>query len=213
MSENVKEKFRSLSFREKLVYIFEYYSFHMAAAAATVIALCSVAYVVFINPLPDIYSGIVFYDAFLSDNKVELISQELNESLGVDKGHEVRVTTIYSLEDDPIFTENMQQKFEMLLVSKDVDAIIAPEESFKALVYNGYIVDLPSEAIDIAGNRQLLYANNVQDETILPYGISLEDSELLSVVPDMNTAEMYAGFIRHGERIDNTIKTISELIK
>lgn len=217
MEKSVKENLESMNTKEKAAYIWEYHKVHICLFIFLAIVVSSLIYAIFINPAPKIYSGVAIYGDFVSDDKLLLLKNTLTETVVPENiNKEVRFTRFYINELDPMVEIEMGQMFEAMLLSKELDLVIADNMYFDDLLKSGYIVGMDeilsdSEIKELAGN--VLYTKNPMDEHDRPYGVSLAESKIIKDVPEIDPNTHFIGFFRISDRPEESAKVLSELLK
>ncbi len=214
-----KEKFMQMSIKGKAAHIWEYYKIHIIIAVALIAAALSIINAVFINPAPKLFAGICLYGIQESDNFMKELSSSLTEAV-VPEGEnkEVRCSAFYESESDSTVGLYLGQKFDVLIMAKELDIIIADKKEFEDLVNYGYIVNL-DEFLDTdfingyAEKEMVLNGTNIEDSTKRPYGICIKNSSVISGSRNMNGDSIYMGFVRNSENGENSVKTFKEILK
>lgn len=178
-----ENSWKTLSKEQKLIYFKDYY---LVKTICILVAVALIVYVCF-NLLhkkeTSLYVACI--DEALQEKEVKKLEQQLEEALGNDGNH-----TLVMIDDSFYTSEDGIHKLEVLLSSKQIDLIIADEETFKQLAAYGFMQDL-SQVMDkttLEENKEkLIYTAGYKDndeisfedkETgqgeVLPYGLRIE---------------------------------------
>lgn len=211
--------FKDMNFKKKAEHIWEYYKLHIFGTIGIILVICFLINNYILNPQKGIYSGVAFVGTFVSDNKIEYLHDTISSELVPENENlEVRFNTFYEMESDIMIGIELGKKFETMIMSKEIDVIIASEADFKSLVYQGYIIDL-NENFDntfiknYKNPNDILYSDNAQDKSQKPYGVRLGDVKYLKIIPDIDWDNMYIGIVRHNERNENAVNTMLKLLE
>lgn len=213
-----KELFKQMSFKRKVAHIWEYYKIHIGIGLFLFLAAISIINAVFINPAPKLYAGIAFYDIHIADTNLNSWKDELTKKVvPEEENKEVRCMAFYDSESDSTVKVESWQRFETLLMAKELDIFVADEEDFKNLVYQGYIVNLDEyfdkDFIDSYAKENMLFkGTNVNDSETKDYGICVKNSKLLLQSNDIEPDKTYIGIVRTTENGENAVKTVKEIL-
>lgn len=213
-----KELFKQMSFKRKVAHIWEYYKIHIGIGLFLAIATISLINAIFINPAPKLYAGIAFYDIHIADINLSSWKQKLTEKVvPEEENKEIRCMAFYGSENDSTVKVDSWQRFETLLMAKELDVFVADEEDFKELVYQGYIINLDeyfdTDFINSYEKENMLFkGTNVQDSETKAYGICVKNSKLLKESKDIEPEKTYIGIVRTSVNSKNALKTIKEIL-
>jgi len=209
------KEFKNMSLGEKIEHIWEYYKPHIFIPIFVIFAACSLFNSIVLHPLPDLYAGVAVYGSFIDDEKInDLIIKVSDLAVPEQLNEEVRFNCFYESESDSTVGVYMGDKFNMLLIAKELDIIISDKDNFHDLVYNGYIVNIDEIVSDEFMSKYsdiFYYDNNVQDSTMRPYGVSIKSSQILNNISNFDISDKYIGIVRHSERADR-LQDIIEII-
>lgn len=214
-----KKQFKEMRFKEKAGHIWYYYKIHIFIAVFLIISAVSVINAVFIHPSPKLFAGISFYNIHISDTFSAELQAELTEKVvPEEENKQVRCSAFYEVESDVTVKVETMQRFETLLMAKEIDLIVADEEDFKELVYQGYIINLDeyldSDYIAAFDSENMLYkGSNKQDSSQKSYGICVKNSSKLLESKDINHTTTYVGIVRNNTHQEEAVKTLKELLK
>lgn len=212
-----KEQFKQMSLKKKIGHIWEYYRLHFFIAVFLIVSAVSIINAVFIHPAPKLYVGISFYGIHAADDFSQEVANYLTDTVvPKEENKEVRVSAFYDYDGDSTVKVDLWQRFETLLMAKELDILIADEEEFKELVYQGYIVELDAfldeKYISSFDDEMIFEGNNIQDSQIRKYGICVKNSKLLKN-QYVDFSKTYIGIVRQSINGDNTVKTVKEILK
>lgn len=213
-----KELFNQMSFKRKIAHIWEYYKIHIGIGIFLIISALSLINAIFINPAPKLYTGIAFYDIHIADTNLNSWKEQLTKKLvPEEENKEIRCMAFYSSENDSTVQVDSWQRFETLLMAKELDIFVADEEDFKELVYQGYIINLDeyfdTDFINSYDKENMLFkGTNQQDSETKAYGICVKNSTLLKESKDIEPEKTYIGIVRTSINSEKAAKTIKEIL-
>ena len=124
------KKFRTLSLREKIQWIFQYYGLTIAVAAAAILVGAVFLSSVF-GPGDGCVMRVMILDDHISSDSCRLFGEELGAILS----GECDISSY--LESDP----DQNSAFAIRLLADELDLIIAPEAQVESLLQSGYLVN------------------------------------------------------------------------
>ncbi|MDO5522083.1 MAG: hypothetical protein Q4G58_16430 [bacterium] len=180
-----ENNWKTLSGKQKLVYFRDYY---LVKALCILAAIAMIGYLCFSILHKD---QTILYVACIDDVLDEQAVKELEERLKEELGNEDKHALV--MVDDSFYTsEDGIHKLEVYLSGRQVDLIVAAEDTYKQLAAYGFMQDLNQvmDAKELEINKaKLMYTAGYKDsdeisfedqETgkgdILPYGIKIKDS-------------------------------------
>lgn len=216
-----KEQFKKLSFGKKVEYIWDYYKWYFISGILCILILLWALNHYILNPPPGTYTGIAFFDISVTDDEITSLRTSLtNATVPEEENKIVNCVAYYAVEDDPLFEDALLQRLETMLLAKEIDIIIAEEENFKQLSYDGYIVNIDEalsaeELKPFETKNELFYNTNAQDSTLRPYGIKVNNSEYLKNISGFKNSKenIYLGFIRFNTRQEQATKITQNIYK
>lgn len=210
-----RTQFKQLSFGKKAEYVWTYYKWYFIGAVLCILILLWALNHYILNPPPSTYTGIGFYNIQVTDDEIETLRNSLGDAVILpDENKVMSIASAYTFDEDPLYEDALRQRLDTMLLAKEIDIIIAPEEEFKTLSYSGYIVNidecLTEEQLKIfKDNNEIFYNTNEQDSTTRPYGIKVNNSPYLKEISGVKLTEsnIYLGFVRFNERQEQAAKT------
>ncbi|MCD7764244.1 MAG: hypothetical protein LUI14_13885 [Lachnospiraceae bacterium] len=210
--ERIKDKIREetgklklLSWKDRLIYVWDYYKPQMAAIIA----------VIFV-----IYLGITIYHNLQIDNVFSVYMVNCNsyyvdsETLladytdyigGIGEKEEMTFDTSIILdEEDSNYGYAYQMKFTAVLTAQMVDVILADTDTFEEYAGYGYFVDLREVLTDEQleeWSDLLVYMDNTEEGVNAPYAIDLTGTAVVEEY-DLYEGTVYGGVVINGENID-----------
>lgn len=181
-----KEIFKTLTFKQKLKYFKDYY---LKITIILIIAVLCFSKLLFdmLSPKSDsVFHGIIINDSIDTDAKENLITS-FGESIKINLDKEditLEDGMVYGLDDNNAnadVTFSTQQKITTYCYANQLDIIIADQKVFEHLAKTGCFANLndklPSDLFKELSDYLLMYSNE-EDTKDMPYGISLEHSNL-----------------------------------
>lgn len=139
---SVKEKYKSLSGKKKLEFIYDYYKFPIIGTLLAIIIIGYMAYS--FATKQDIYCNITYYGSTVNSENFNQIKDKLNENiLGNDKRSSIFTDTMLinfnsNYGDDPTTT----QAFAVRLAANEIDILLAEKNNFEYFAANNMLLDL-----------------------------------------------------------------------
>lgn len=212
--ETEKEKLKNMNFREKIVYLWEYYRIY-AAIGAVVIAL--IVYFIYEIVTPDIkpqlYAAIL--DNAVDPDVLEQYEIDLAEYLQLDQKRQSVELNATFFSNDSDYALGTQQVLTTFMAAGEVDVIIAPETVFEKFAKIGNFAKLydklPTDIYSSLTDR--FFISDTSDDTEKnAYGIYLDTSNLFKDVT--YDGEPYVlGIIPNYPHEENTVEFIKYLFK
>ena len=219
----MSDEFKKMSFKKKAEHLWEYYKVQFFLILFAAVITGWLINDVFINPPPKPYAWVAFYDDYVNSEVTERLSSAFTEKF-VPEGEnlDVKFTSYYSSEADPTVAVDMDQKFSMVLYSRELDIIITGRNEkmnfdyFSNFAKDGNIIPLDlvytKEELDEFEKRGvLLYCDDTKGKK-RPFGISAKNTT--SALKDYKGFEQetrYMGIAVMSQRIDNAKKVMEEL--
>ncbi len=213
----MKDKFKALTFREKIGFIFDYYKWHIIC---TIISVYLVGYfinIIWINPAEQPYVQAAIYGSFAPIEGLIQFEDKLNADYLPEtaRGDFLYVVENFYHDTNPQVSMALTQKFAALMVSKELDIIIAEEENFKGLMSEGYFSDLKT----ILTPEQFKQIENktVEGEVVetgekATYGIDISDNKLFESF-DFRLKKPIIGFVCNTKRLYASVSTVFKMIE
>lgn len=180
-----KQKWEEMNKEQRRQYFTDYYLRHLLCVLASLAAIVFLIWH-FVKPADETVLYVAVVDEALDTEKLEIMTEELNERYGADGKHKkVLIDDTFFMKDDAL------TRMEVYLHSGQLDVIIADEDVWRELSGYGFLKRL-DEIIDTSGYEdKLLEANGYLDSE----GISFEDHEVA-----MGEAAPYGIDIRESRR-------------
>lgn len=212
-AKSEKESFKSMSPKEKWQHFVNYYLLKIVVVTA---ALAFVIYLIygFFKPREENVLYVAVFDETLDRDEVEKLKAQLEEMYDAD-GETKKVV----INDNFYTKEDGISKLEVYLSSNVVDVIIADEELFTEFAAIGYMYDLSQLSTDSTTMLSPYYFNTagcLEDDSaeisfednesgrgeVLPYGISVKESELYGTIGELLDTPV-AGIVINSEHKEN----------
>jgi hypothetical protein len=125
------DKLKEMSFRDKRLYIWEYYKIHIFAAIFILIILGSLIDAWFINKPKKPYLHVAWMASYQTPEDLMLLSQILTDALVEDKTQEEVLISSFLLSGaDPTYDMAIQQRFIAMLAAGELHAFIIEDEDY-----------------------------------------------------------------------------------
>lgn len=172
-----REKLRSMSFRDKLWYIWNYYRFHMVAVVLAIIVAVNVGTVVYHSTFHTALHCMIINSRDEEGFQSEPLEQDFASWAGMGKKDEIiSETTFLAFGDDASeYIYASMAKISALVAAKDLDVMICDEETLDHYSsMDGYLdleTVLPEELLNVVKDR--LYYTENGDGTRHAYAVDI----------------------------------------
>lgn len=217
-----KEKWKQMNSREKWQYFVDYYLFKVVVAVIIVGVVGSLIWH-FVKPKDETILYVAVIDESLDEKKLADMTAALEKMYQADGKHQKVL-----IDDSFYMKDGALEKLEVYLESKQVDAIIADEKTFKKMAGYGFFEDAGAFAKEnnITGyESSYIYAKGYKDsdevsfednETAkgekLPYGISLTDAKTYTDMTSYAKKPVFA-VAANSQHRENTAKFFEYLMQ
>lgn len=208
--EKLSVRLKSMTFKEKIEYLWDYYKFHFIGAIAAIIFI-----VYIINAIvsdKDSILNVVFVGDTINSEEMQQLDSNLDQQLVPEenRSEEEVLLQFINLSSESQTQQEMVgvQKFVAQLSANAIDVIIANQENFEMLRDQGALLSL-GEVINLdeinTDKHELLYS-----ETEQPVGISTaEMAPLQGVLPPGNHYLFVPANMGNAEYIDDFIQYLT----
>lgn len=168
-----RAKLKTMNFREKREYIWEYYKIHIMVVLFLVFMFGSLINSWFINPPKKEYLQIAWISGYETQEHMDALARHLTEQLVEDPEREEVLITSFTLSDDASYNNMMYQKLVAMVSSGQIDAFITDAEALKDMAAGGYFALLDETLAKLAEwnptlsghlTEQIVYADYFPDE-------------------------------------------------
>ena len=211
---SVKEKFKTLSTKNKVEFIYDYYKLPIIGSLIAIIVISYMAYS-FITK-QDTYCNITYYGSTINTDNFNKIKDTLNKNiLGNDKKYTIftdslLIATNSNYGDDPTTT----QAFAVKLAASEIDILLVEKNNFEYFAANNMLLDLNSlegfDSLNIS-NTDLVTAKDENGNNNL-YGIKVDNINLLKD-SGFNNENTILSIAISSTRHEEVIKILNELTK
>lgn len=178
----LRERLQSMTFREKIDYLWEYYKLQFFAIIGAIIAVIYIISSVTGNKEPAL--NVVFVGETVNITAIDELNQQVNEAIIPEEERDDQEISLQfvnlSEAGGPQQSMAEVQKFTTLLAADAYDVIIAEEETFEMLSGQGALADLNRVAnldeINTGGHE------TVDSDTGQPVAIHTEEMEVIDEV-------------------------------
>lgn len=176
--------FKNLTFKQKLIHIWEYYKWHIIIPIVAVISAVSIGLAIYENSKDSVLYA-VFINTLLTDTSGDKLMDEFVDYAELDmKGKKITLdTTLYiNQKNSDMNSVSSSQKLLAMFTSIEMDVIICNEDNFDYYAAQDSFVEL-SEVLPqdfLAEHEDLLLEAVGKDGEEHTFGISLADSSKLA---------------------------------
>lgn len=211
---SLKETSKSLSGKNKIEFIYDYYKLPIIGTLLAIIVITYMTYS-FITK-QNIYCNITYYGSTINTDNFNKLKDTLNENiLGNDKKSTIftdslLITANSNYGDDPATT----QTFAVKLAANEIDILLVEKNNFQYFAANNMLLDLNSldgfNSLNIS--KEDLVTAKDQSENSNLYGIKVDNLNLLKNCGIDNENTILSIAIS-SNRHEEVIKVLNELIK
>ncbi|MCC6095082.1 MAG: hypothetical protein ACI4ET_08530 [Bilifractor sp.] len=217
--EENKKLFRSMTLRQKLGYIKDYYLLKTLIIAGICILAAFLIWN-FVRPQPGNILTVYVYDQTLDKGATDTLTEQTAEVLGTEESDRILIRS-------GLDSSNSQDTAiaSVLSFNQAIDVIICPRELFESFAANGYFLNLDDV---LSSEDQNALADNLiaaagyqesDDDSIdgtgkgsrQNYGISLSNSSKWNASAGYSDSEMVAGIIATTENRSNAVQFLKNL--
>lgn len=211
---SIKEKFKTLSAKKKVEFIYDYYKLHIIFV---LIAIITISYIVFsMVTKQDTYCNITYYGSSATSEELSSIKDTLNKNILSDnKKSSIFIDSIFidpdsNYGDDPTST----QVFSVKLASNEIDILLLNKNYFNYLANNDMLLDLSLldgfNSLNLNENDLITTKNQSNDEHL--YGIKINNLNLLkNSLPDLDNTILAIAI--SSQRQEEILQVLKELTK
>lgn len=211
---SIKEKFKTLSLKKKIEFIYDYYKLPIAFILLGIIII---SYLLFsIATKQDTYCNITYYGSSATPEKLSNIEDSLNKNiLSNNKKSSIFIDSIFvnqnsNYGDDPTST----QAFAVKLAANEIDILLVNKNYFNYLANNNMLLDLNLldgfNSLNLNENDLIIDKDNSNTEHL--YGIKTKNLNLLkNSIPNLDNTILAIAI--SSQRQEEALQVLKELTK
>lgn len=211
---SIKDKFKSLSHKKKIEFIYDYYKFPIIFI---LLGIITINYIVLsIATKQDTYCNITYYGSSATSEELSDIEDTLNKNiLSNNKKSSIFIDSIFidpnsSYGDDPTST----QTFAVKLAANEIDILLLNKNYFNYLANNNMLLDLNLldgfNSLNLNANDLIIDKDNSSNEHL--YGIKTNNLNLLkNSIPDLDNTILAIAV--SSQRQEESLQVLKELTK
>lgn len=211
---SVKEKFKTLSTKKKVEFIYDYYKLPIIAVLLGIIILSYTVYS--IATKQDTYCNITYYGSNADSEELSTIKDTLNEKiLSDDKKSTIFIESIFvspdsNYGDDPAST----QAFAVKLAANEIDILLINKNYFNYFASQDMLLDLNSlpgfDSLNLTKNDLIMTKDHSGNEKL--YGIKINNLNLLKdAIFDLDNTVLAIAI--SSQRNEQVLQVLKELTK
>lgn len=212
-NSEVTQMIKKMSFKEKVLYIWDYYKLHIIIGLALIIGITSFVHSQVTKPKN--YCNISYIGSYINPNYCSLIQKDLNKTiLNNDNKNTISVDSVFtdknSLQQNPYAF----QKLAARVSAKDLDLAIVNKKIFDTNFSSGMFYNLQSlKGFSSLSKENYEFITKTNSSGHLGiYGISVKNSTILNKLHFPNNDNMLV-VISSSERKDKALGVINALLK
>ena len=208
-----REKLKSMSFKEKIQYFNQYYRNKTIVIIVCIIFIGYLLYSMF-GPKVETVLYTAILDGCIDNETVTSFQAEMTEKLSLDtEKSEVYFDDSFYVSDSSEYSATTQQKLVVYIASKEIDIIIAPEETFSQYASAGYFTKLseclPTQMFSTLTDNFFYYTTE-EDSQEASYGIYLDNYAIKDENGNMINRPVL-GILSNSQYTDNAVSFIESL--
>ena len=211
---SVKETFKSLSRKNKIQFIYDYYKFPIIAGILSIIIISHISYS--IATKQNTYCNITYYGSNINTDNFNKLKDILNKSiLSNNKKYAIFTNSLLvdsnsNYGDDPTTT----QAFAVKLAANEIDILLVEKNNFEYFAANNMLLDLTllDGFYDLNISEDSLITSTDQSGNNNLYGIKVDNLNLLKDCGFNNENTLLCIAIS-SNRHQEIIKVLNEIIK
>ncbi len=211
---SVKEKFKTLSTKKKVEFIYDYYKLPIIGTLLAIIVISYMTYSFITKQYT--YCNITYYGSTINTDNFNKIKDTLNKNiLGNDKKYTIftdslLIATNSNYGDDPTTT----QAFAVKLAANEIDILLVEKNNFEYFAANNMLLDLNSlegfDSLNISSNDLVTAKDETGNNNL--YGIKVDNLNLLKD-SGFNNENTILSIAISSTRHEEVIKILNELTK
>lgn len=202
---SIKEKFKSMNFKEKCAYIWDYYKIHIISVIVSIILIFS--FIHSIVTKADVYCNITYIGETISSEEVAEVKSDLNKNiLNNSKKEIIGFDSISTTDMDPVTIQLLAAK----ISSKEIDLAVVSKDYYEQNVNEFLFFDLSSikgfSSLNLS-DSQLIKAKDEKGNEVV-YGIKANNLNYLNKI-NYSSDDNILVIISNSERVDSAFKLLS----
>ncbi|WP_370772585.1 hypothetical protein [Clostridium sp.] len=211
---SVKETLKSLSRKNKIQFIYDYYKFPIIAGILSIIIISYISYS--IATKQNTYCNITYYGSNINTDNFNKLKDILNKSiLSNNKKYDIFTNSLLvdsnsNYGDDPTTT----QAFAVKLAANEIDILLVEKNNFEYFAANNMLLDLTllDGFYDLNISEDSLITSTDQSGNNNLYGIKVDNLNLLKDC-GFNNENTFLCIAISSNRHEQIINVLNELIK
>ena len=214
-----REKLRTLSFKEKIAYIWEYYKYYIIGGVIGIVLTISLYQTCALTP----NTGFVLTWSAgpIESEQIAALTDILdNKIMGADSNETSEVAVFFTVNDDPAFMSNYFQRLVAMLSANSIDMFILDMNALVTYSVNEFISPLDLALGEIKRLDPALHDIIMEEAVYTMYGqahdenlleltaIRVTDSPLMKRLGFDPAFETYISIAISTHQLDRTIKTL-----
>jgi len=217
-------KLRSMSFKEKIEYIWEYYKLLLVGIFVFLLILGSIIYATAINPSPQTALFAEWSAGFVTSDQLDVLSGVLTENLVGESENKVATVSLFfdSAEDPQMLMAMMGRRIAMISVG-ELDVVIQSSEQLIENASHGMLLPIEAVLDEIRVQHPAFF--NVLDGRLISawydpldeggeyriLGVDISESPLLEDL-GFHKSEFIFSFVANSNRIETSINALMLLL-
>jgi hypothetical protein len=210
--KSLKENMSNMTTKEKMIYIWYYYKFHIVISIVAIILVAS--FVVQTITTKGTAFDVVLLGKYADTTKIDTIANKMTKDIINDNRKEMKIDFLTVSDDNQEYTQASMQKLTAMLAAKDIDVLILDKTSFETYAKQHMFLKLTSipnySKLNLNGHDAIKYKldDDKQEET---YGISLDNLPILKQISYDSTNKILC-VTSNSERLDKASATINWIL-
>jgi len=175
------DKFKNMSRRELAEYVWDYYKVHIIAGLAILFVLGSLLNTLVLNPAKKGYISVVVYGEHVPNESISALEELLTDVIvpsELRSGWKIAVDNFYMDDYNPMASMALAQKFAALLMSGELDILIASLDVFDEMLFDGMFLPLDGIMPDRWASMSIMGTTD-EEPSLKVYGVNITGSSVL----------------------------------
>lgn len=212
-----RDKLKSMSFKQKIEYLWEYYKLHFLGIVA---AIAFLVYVIVQIVTPNMVTllHVALIDNTIPSSVIEEMKEDMAKEFEISTPYEeVNINPMFTFAGDSQYSRNMREVFVTRVIAKEIDVVIAPLSEFQGYAYKGFMYRLsdvlPTDLYSSLTDHFYVF-HQEDDPTESVYGLYVEPTSIYGQHHISNPEDPYVlGIIGNTPNQDNSIDFIRYLFQ
>lgn len=209
-----KKKFRTLDFKGKMQYIWDYYKLPIIVIILAAIFITSIVQTMIKNSVEVVLNG-YFINSYFSEEDTEQLAADFAAYAGINL-NDVNINMDANISYNPEATDQMTYaaltKITAMIQLQEIDFIICDRKTFEYFSSMEAFTDLPSilpEVLYKTSEQDFIEATDSDTGNIQKVGLPVEST----VLANAYTEPVYFGILKNGSHTETSIRFLEYMLQ